>query len=72
MTLTRELHKSEMAYKQHRTEVLEKLQQIERMIADKMDTDEARSPRNWGHAGSMYHVSELLDDVVEFIGEEHD
>ena len=68
MAFTRELHKSELAYKQHRTEVLEKLQTIERLIADKMDADEARSPRSWGHAGSMHYVSEMLDDVIEFVG----
>jgi hypothetical protein len=49
----------------HYKNVLKKLDQI-KIGADDMAIDAKNV--NWGHVGSMEHISEELDNILEFLG----
>ena len=54
-------------YGQRRKELLEKLVIIRLLMLEKLDADQARTPASWGHAGSLGHINEELDDIIEFM-----
>ena len=70
MAITRELRKSEQAYLTRRTVILAKLEAIQHHIYEVSDANEARTPADWGHAGDMAHVNDLLSDITDFLGVE--
>ena len=63
----RKLHDSEISYQNNRQIALDNLETIRRLICEKMDACESRTPQSWGHAGSMNHINKELENIISFI-----
>jgi hypothetical protein len=52
-------------YQQHYFDIMQKLERIHRAVyADSVNGQ----VKHWGHVGSIGRVSELLDEIILFVG----
>lgn len=59
---------ADQAYQQSKQEVLEMLGRIQEKI-HQHGKAQAGDASNWGHAGDLGHVKEVLQEVLAFLGE---
>lgn len=59
------------AYVVARTRIDEQLKLLQKLLHAHANKAAAQ-PGNWGHAGSLGHVSEILDQAVLFLGGEEE
>ena len=55
------------AYGLHREQVAARLKQLKAALRDH-NARAAKQPLDWGYAGSLGHVSEVLGEVLAFLG----
>ena len=55
------------AYGIRRQETLDKLAELHRLLCEKADADQARTPRHWTHAEELAYINGQLDNIIEFI-----
>lgn len=51
----------------HYQEILQKLDTI-KVKLDDIALEQTKDPKNWGFVGSIAHVHEYVDDILEFLG----
>ena len=53
-------------YESRRKETLRQLDKIRRIICEKSDADQARTPNSYEHAGDLGHVNAELAELITF------
>jgi hypothetical protein len=65
--MTRNLTDAQKAYAQHQEWIAQMLARLDTLL-EQHARQAAEKPTNWGFAGDLGHVEEILDKAVTFLG----